>query len=509
MNKKITFSLFFLLNLSFVVCNAQTIRGKILDSISQKPVPFATIQWSSDRGLITNEEGFFNLILDGTTKDTDSISVSSMGYETLVKASNQFTDSIIYLTPKTISLSNVIVSNKQYTADEIIELVNENLEKNYSSDLTKKRIFFRDRYYQNLNKAKYSDFESTITAFNSNFLDSVIKSVPKTDERYTEVLFDFYENRGSEDQKIDLIKASELYDKNSEMDLKALEDKFNKIIKENVKTTSYFKVKSGIFGSKVESEDIFGSPVDSTDVEALNKKLEEEQTRKENRKKYFANSIKRQVSKTLENLFFKDKTDLNFVTKPRKYEYTLEEFSYVNNEPVYVINFKSKGSADYQGKLFINADDFAVVRADYENIKSIKTFKLLGISMNQYLARGKMIFYKDENSTYNLRYLENEDGASVGVRRPLKIIEKNKVVKGRNKQNELSLKMDLGLTSTSKYEIVIFDTKKSSTAEFDSFTENNAVLPVYMPNYNPEFWKGYNIIEPNTAIREFTSVSIE
>ncbi len=26
-----------------------------------------------------------------------------------------------------------------------------------------------------------------------------------------------------------------------------------------------------------------------------------------------------------------------------------------------------------------------------------------------------------------------------------------------------------------------------------------------MPNYNPEFWKGYTIIEPNKAIREFAS----
>ena len=26
-----------------------------------------------------------------------------------------------------------------------------------------------------------------------------------------------------------------------------------------------------------------------------------------------------------------------------------------------------------------------------------------------------------------------------------------------------------------------------------------------MPNYDPEFWKGYNILEPNQAIKDFTA----
>ena len=75
-----------------------------------------------------------------------------------------------------------------------------------------------------------------------------------------------------------------------------------------------------------------------------------------------------------------------------------------------------------------------------------------------------------------------------------------------NKQNELSLKMDLGITSTSKYEIVVFDTENTSITDFDSLTEDNSILPTYMPRYNPEFWKGHTIIEPNAAIREFTSI---
>ena len=92
-----------------------------------------------------------------------------------------------------------------------------------------------------------------------------------------------------------------------------------------------------------------------------------------------------------------------------------------------------------------------------------------------------------------------------GFNRPLAIIEKNKNVKGRRKQNELKLKIDASFGNINSYELVVFDENPINSEQFDYFKENNDVLPEYMPNYDPEFWKGYNIIEPNKAIKEFTS----
>jgi hypothetical protein len=177
----------------------------------------------------------------------------------------------------------------------------------------------------------------------------------------------------------------------------------------------------------------------------------------------------------------------------------------LGSAPVYVINFEPKGSEDYRGTLYINADDFAIVRIDYENVKPVRTFKLLGVSLNQNRSKGKMIFYKGADNRYNLRYLEKENGNVAGIKRPLKIIEKNKNVKGKRKQNQLSLDMDLAISSTNKFEIVVFDTQNSTQDQFEGISENNAVLPTYMPKYDPDFWKGYAIIEPNKAIKEFTS----
>ena len=263
---------------SSTVQHAQSLTSVIVDSVSKKPVPYATVQLNN-KGMITNEEGRFKFLLKDDIKATDSLFISCIGYESMGKPISEFTDSLIYLKPKAIELREVIVSNKNYTPREIIELVEENIQKNYITQFSKKRLFLRETYQNNIIKTQYEIKKSSIEAFNKNFLDSVIQTIPKNNIYYTEMLGDLYGADDADEQKLDLIKASELYDKSKELDVELLEEKFNKIVKENIKTDSYFKVKSGLFGTKVDAEDmgdIFKEEIDSTDLAALNKQLEEE-----------------------------------------------------------------------------------------------------------------------------------------------------------------------------------------------------------------------------------------
>ena len=234
--------------------------------------------------------------------------------------------------------------------------------------------------------------------------------------------------------------------------------------------------------------------------------MEEKKKREEERKANFAKYRKNSIVGMMQDLFYMEDSPLDFINKSRKYDFTLKEFTYMGEDAVYILEFMPKGRADYKGNLYINSDDFAILRLDYENVKSLKKFNLLGISMNQFQGKGKMIFSKAANSKYDLRFLEQVEATKVGIRRPLKIIEKNKHVKGRNKQNELSVKLDMATVGTNKRELIVFDSEDIPMTTFEAFTENNAVLPTYMVNYFiSEFWKGQTIIEPNQAIREFTS----
>ncbi|MEO9892616.1 carboxypeptidase-like regulatory domain-containing protein [Aurantibacter sp.] len=495
----------FLISSSIYQTNAQTISSIIIDSTTQKPIPYVTVQWSTKKGAITNEEGRFSILLEENSKETDTLFISCMGYESIARPLSTFNKAAIYMSPSAIELKEVLVSNKNYTADEIIDLVNDNIEENYNFDLTKKRLFFRRSSFQRMLKSDFSLKKSTIKELNRKFLDSIINTIPENNSYYTEILGDLYGDYDEERQKLNLIKASELYDKNMELDFAKVEEKFNDILKKNIKTDSYFKIKSGLFGTKLDSDEIFEEDVDSTDVAAVNKQLAETKKFEEERKKNFSNYRRKTLGEIYNNLPITEDTDLNFLKNSGRYEFTLQEFTYLGDDAVYVIDFKPKRSEDYRGRLYINADDFALIQADYNNVKSIKTFNLLGFSSNQYLSNGKIIFSKGNDSKYELRYFESENGMKMGVDRPLKIIELNKVVKGKNKQNELSGNIDFALRNIDKNEVVIFESEPISEANFDSFKEKKDILPTYLPAYSAEFWSGYNIIEPNQAIKEFTT----
>ncbi|PIB28547.1 carboxypeptidase-like regulatory domain-containing protein [Maribacter sp. 4G9] len=479
---------------------AQNLTSTVVDSATRQPVPYATIILKK-KGVITNEEGKFSFLMEENIDATDSLFISCIGYESIGKPLNEFTGNTIVLNPKAIELREVIVSNKNYTPEEILELVGENIGKNYKNGFTKKRLFLRESYRNYIEKSHYQIKESTIPALNRQFLDSVLKSIPSNDTYYTEVLGDLYGTEDEDEQKLDLIKASELYNKSSRLDLENLEERFNDIIKKNVKTDSYFKVKSGLFGNKVDAEELFEQEVDSNEVESLNKELEEAKERK----KFFSNYKRRTLANLYTNLPIFEDSDYNILWKSNRYELTLEAFSYIGDKPLYVIDFKPKRSEDFKGKLYIDANDFALVKMDFENVEPLRKFSLLGISLNEYLAKGSILFGKDADGRYSLRYYEITKGNRVGFKRPVKIIEKNKHVKGRRKQNELHLKIDAVFNGRNRYEVVVFETEAITESAFNSFTENNDILPQYIPNYDPDFWKGYTIMEPNMAIKEFTS----
>ena len=68
-------TLFLIVFLFVFNIQAQSRVVKVLDSISLSPVPFATIYFSNNKGIITDENGFFELINEQFNKN-DSIFIS-------------------------------------------------------------------------------------------------------------------------------------------------------------------------------------------------------------------------------------------------------------------------------------------------------------------------------------------------------------------------------------------------------------------------------------------------
>ena len=496
--------LFFFLMLQVQLMQAQEVKARVLDASNRQPVPYANVIFSENRGLVTNEEGYFSYNAEDQ-KLPDILKISSLGYELLEVAPKDISAGTIYLKPSSIELKEVFLSNKNLSAKEIIEKVKEEVTNNYNFDQTKKRIFLRET---NTNFVRRFDLEvdkSTIAGIDQNLMNQIAAKVPKVSDSYKEVLGDLYGNFDS--GKLNIIKAANLYDPHSDKSLDQLTSHLETLFRNNLKEKSYLKVRSGIIGVKIDNEDL----QDEFVVKEKKKEKTPEEKEKDaaERRKGLAKSSNSKVQRLMNGMFWKEGITFNLFEKSNKYRFSHNGFAHLDGNTVYVIDFEPKRGADYKGKLYVNTLDYGVHRLEYENVKPLKKFRLFGISTADDVYRGKMIFIKDEAGKYNLSYVERESGETFGINRPLTIIEKNKHVPGRRKQNELDLDLKIKMSQVQKLQLVVYQNEPLAPGRMNDLTVSEDFDYQTFKAYNPDFWSGYNIIEPNTAIKNFVALEQE
>ena len=496
--KKFQFYILLMLLLQGGMASAQEITAKILDWQTREPIPYATILYAEDKGVITNEEGIFSLVQQ---TDIKLLTISSMGYETIeVEAASVPAE--ILLKPSTIQLNEVFLSNKNLTGKQIIEKVKEAVASNYDLDLSQKRFFFRQSNLNRVNRFKLEVDESTIEGIDQRLMNEISENIPKVTGSYKEVLGDFFGNY--DQQKIQFTKAANLHNPSSSERLEELTEELETIFRQNLKQHSYLKVRSGIIGVKVDADELEDEFV--AKAEPVEKTAEEKEKEIADKKERLKTTVNSEVKQLLGSMFWKEGNTFNLFEKSNKYKFEVEGFTHLDGETVYVISFQPKRGADYKGKIYVNTTDFGVHRLDYENVKPLKRFRLFGISTADDVYAGKMIFAKNEEGKYLPRYLEQQRGETFGLDRPLTIIEKNRVVPGRNKQNELDLDLDLSFSQVNTYQFVIYESAPLEKSAYDKVDAEKEFDFATFKSYNPEYWEGTNIIEPNSAIQQFTTL---
>jgi len=460
---------------TFATAQTQTFSATVLDAKTQEPIPFATVQ-------------------------TGNIVISSMGYGKKGILPEMIADGVVLLKAQTNELDSVFLTNNPLEAEEIIERVKENLTTNYPNTLTQKKIFFRQTLHNTMKKIDIETKKSTIEELDKELIDSVIDLIPRKSDYYSESVATLVGNYNK--QKLNVERAAKLYDKNKDVSADGLGKRLEKIFKENIKPDSYLKIKSGLFGTKVALDEIETTDNDSIDGEEggapLQVKVGEDPTNQD-----ITKGIKSDIKILYKALFFQEDADLDFIDKSSRYTFTHKGITSIDDALTYIIAFEPSGSKDFAGTIYVNTEDYAVMRLEYKNVKKITGIKLLGISYRETLNRGKCLFSKDESGGYSLRFFELEEGVEFGVDRPLKVIEKNKNVVGRRKQNELSLNIDMGTYAVTKSEFVVFDSAVIEETDYENATESTDAEATYLPAYDPNFWKDYTIMEPNAAIRAF------
>lgn len=483
---------------------SQSIEATLIDQDTKDPIPFATVSLNQKSGIISSEKGEFTFHLPSEISEQDSIYIRSLGYKERVVQALNFTDSVIELHPEDIILGEVVLLYNEYTVDQIMEKVLDSLQANYLPRYSSQRIFYRDSDINKMNQFDVDVKQSTIEEFNQDFADQIIDEFPKEFPYHRELLADLYlkcSANGVEELKLNPIKACELYDKDNEFSSDKLEGKLQDLLRKHVKRNSYFKIKSGLIGTKTDEIDssFFNQKVDSL----ITAKDSVENQKKS--KEHFNSSLRVGIRNFLNDNFFRDDSDLDVIHNQRKYEFNLDGLTYIDNELVYRITFEPK-RGDYSGKVYVHTDDFGVMRIDYQNVEPLRKINLFGISFRHDLKQGTYMYSRDQNGGYSLKFQEESNSIIFGIDRAVKIIEKNKHVKGRRKQNQVRLGVDFKIRNSQKKTLLVFDDVPLTFESFAEIDGQGDIEPVYLPQYDPMFWKGYNILTPNEAITEFKSL---
>jgi len=324
------------------------------------------------------------------------------------------------------------------------------------------------------------------------------EKIPKYSTSFTDLLSDvyFWENSDDSDSlKIDPIRIVSLKEKDID-ELEQLASVFEKMFKDT-EEEEYWKVKSGIFSTKVDVSD------DSEeDGDGKVKVVVREDSLQDDKKNI--NYLSKEIERRFNYITMNDKDAWEFLYKTGKYNYSLVGGTNVNGEDVYIIDFTPKSGGLYIGRMYVSMKTFALIRADYEYDKDKigESFNLLGISFYETQFRGSIFFEKKEGK-YHLKYFSNESGTSTSVDRNISLLKKRERFFFDKKLDEIKVRFNISVKDLSSIEVLILNKDEISQKLFADFDAPKKSEIIYVDQFDEKLWQDFPIIEPTQQMREY------
>lgn len=449
----------FLFLFSFVNTLAQQIT--VLDSITNDPIPFVHV-FDGYRGVVANQDGRFYM---DVSEKGDSLSLSCLGYASKTISFSQMNDTI-YLAPKAVELLPVVLNSRSLTGAEVIDSILANTEKNYDFGLFSSEVFVYKSNSYDIDKLDVEIEKSTIDELDQTFVDDILNQLPKKERYRSYTKSKLLGDNNSNSYKLEVLKAGKLIDSMMIDTYDSIEETIDKILEKKVKKDSYFKVKSGpLLSVKVDNN------TSETVVDTIAQK----------EKLTPVDFAKDELSylQTIHQITFDEegKWLLPFLTKTTKYTFTNTGIVYDFIAPAYKVTFTSKGKKRYNGYLLVDVFDFGVYEIVYRSNLHENRIKLFGLFFEKRLNNKKYVFIKNQLNKYRLYHITSEDQMMFGIKRPIKIIEKNKVVRGRNRQNLLSMDVHYRLKSIDCRHTYYNSITPISAQSLEAFEPEHHILP--------------------------------
>lgn len=471
------------------------IRILILDSKTQEPLPYANILFiHQGNGTISNEAGYFS-INTGEFNENDSISIQYIGYKDVKVSFEELRlKSKIELDEELVNLSEAWVYGNPPNPKDIIEKLIEHKDQNYQPFSAKSQIFIRNRENTHFDQLDTYVKRNSINEIEEAMLERIVSRIPRNLTSFTDFLTYSYTHHNSFDSlKLRPLKTVSLQD--LEIDEA---DQFGKIFETLFKETEdgeYWKVKSGIFGEKLDIDE----PEENDSIDESN----------EHKNQMNTWSMKNEIISGNKYATLNDKDVWEFLYKTNKYKYKLIGGSKVNGEDVFIIDFTPKGGK-YVGRVYVSTTTYALLKADFQygEGKDGRDIQLLGIGYHEFKYRTS-ISYENVNDNYQLKYFSNDQAISYSFERHLALQKKKKRFLFDKKLKEIQLKLDIAAVTENSRELLVLNTAKISESEFDKIKHSKWTDVIYVDHFSDEYWKGYPIIEPTQQMREYQKQKID
>jgi hypothetical protein len=489
----------FILQASF----AQSLSVKIVDASTGESIPYANIKVGDSSNLVSNAEGYFTLS-ENNSADATVLTVSFLGYAPLQATVGELKNQqyVIKLSPGIVELDSVTVTNERPNVDSIMAAVKRNLKLHYKSN----KLAFKDQLFmRNTNsflpgKIKVEITQSTgftkqqLKATNVDLQAFTAKLMQQPPHEFKDLLCNYYTAIVKKNDKsvyiprLEVIKATSLKNGDRAISLGDMKQMAENIFLKHLDTKKYYRIKSGLFGSR--------------DTISLKEGFHEKSDKIKPETPLSKSKTDLMTFMYRNNFLQSEKFD--FLSKTDWYDYTYEGKIYKSDEEyVYVIRFTpDKGKAKYSGKLYVSVNDYAVVRCDYtlaegKKVSGFNMKLLLGVKTAENLSKGTIIYKKNPVSEgYYLHYASMETGQYMYVNRPLKFIELSDTEK-----DVVAFDLKVEGDMRTKTEFLNMNRTETTGTEVEQVKETEFTY-TNLKRYDAALWKDYSVIEPLEEMKQ-------
>jgi len=249
----------------------------------------------------------------------------------------------------------------------------------------------------------------------------------------------------------------------------------------------------GIISSKLELNE-----PDSEDVDTV-------MTNADDTTNYLISSeyLRKDIENFLVNTADINSNNLEFINKPKKYNYQ-KELTLFNNEWVYKISFEPKEQGIFQGILYIATTNYAILQLYYEFAtgKITENINLLGIGHKVNYKKAQVI-YEKLDTAYFVKYINAEKQEFYSIDRNFFLVKKEKRFLFDKALDKIKFALDMKFETKNGWELLVMHRQNLAKEAFELVKEPEKMTIKKEFVNSMDMWDHGSVIVPNTELKNF------